>query len=133
VFRVTNSILNDIKKVLGLDPSNTSFDTDVIIHINSTFADLSDIGIGPSGGFMIADNSVTWDAFIGTTNLSLNRVKTYISLKVRMIFDPPQTSFVIDAYNKLIEEAFWRMSVREEATGWTDPNPPSTSVSMPPC
>ena len=130
---MTNSILNDIKKLLGLDPSYTAFDLDATIHINSAFAALNDIGVGPTGGYKIVDNTATWDAFIGTTDPTLESVKTYIYLRVRMVFDPPQTSFVIDAYNKLIEEEYVRLSMRKEATIWTDPNPPTTPPLTPPC
>lgn len=118
-----NSILDDVKKLLGIDPSYTAFDTDVIIHINSVFTILHGLGIGPTDGFMIMDNTVTWDAFIGT-DLNLNSIKSYFFLRVRMLFDPPTTSFVIESMNKQIEELEWRLSVKREGESWTDPNPP---------
>lgn len=118
-----NSILDDVKKLLGIDPSYTAFDTDVIIHINSVFTILHDLGIGPTDGFMIMDNTVTWDAFVGT-DLNLNSIKSYFFLRVRMLFDPPTTSFVIESMNKQIEELEWRLSVKREGESWTDPNPP---------
>jgi hypothetical protein len=120
---VTSSILNDVKKVLGLDSAYTAFDTDVIIHINTVFTILNDLGIGPTGGFETTDSSTTWDAFVGT-DLSLNRVKSYVALRVQMIFDPPSTSFVIEARNKVIQELEVRMSITREGESWTDPNPP---------
>lgn len=123
-----NSILDSVKKNLGLDPSYTVFDPDVTMHINSVFSTLNQLGIGPDNGFMIEDNSVTWDAFVGT-DLKLNSVKTYTFLRVKMLFDPPQTSFVIDAMNKQIEEFEWRLNVKREGESWTDPNPtPTTPV-----
>lgn len=122
---MVNSILDDVKKALGLDSAYTAFDPDVIMHINSVFTDLCDIGIGPATGFMIADNTTTWDAFIGT-DLTLNSVKSYVYLCVKRLFDPPTTSFTIDSMNKLIDEALVRLSMRREATAWVDPNPPPT-------
>jgi hypothetical protein len=121
---LTDSILDSIKKVLGLDPSYTAFDIDVILHINSVFVTLNQLGIGAVGGYMISDNTPTWSAFIGD-DLLLNNVKTYVFLRVKMLFDPPQTSFVIDAMNKQIEELEWRINIKREDESWTDPNPPS--------
>jgi len=122
---VTSTILNDVKKILGLDASYTAFDTDIIIHINTVFVVLNGLGIGPTNGFQITDNTTTWDAYIGT-DLNLNSVKTYIALRVQMIFDPPSTSFVIEARNKVIEELEVRLSIAREDESWTDPNPVTT-------
>lgn len=119
---MTDSILDSVKKNLGLNSSYTVFDPDVTMHINSVLATLNQLGIGPDDGFMIEDNSTTWDAFVGT-DVKLNSVKTYIYLRVKMFFDPPQTSFVIDAMNKQIEEFEWRLNVKREDESWTDPNP----------
>jgi hypothetical protein len=122
---VTGSILDETKKLLGLDASYTAFDTDVIMHINTVFSTLTQLGIGPDTGYMITDNTATWDAFIGTTDPTLNAVKSYLFMKVKMMFDPPQTSFVIEAYNKNIQELEWRLNVKREGVSWTDPNPPA--------
>ena len=129
---MTESILDSVKKVLGFDPSYTAFDLDVIMHINSVFSDLNDLGIGPTDGFSITDNSSQWSAFLGS-DLTLDRIKTYMFLRVRMIFDPPISGFAIDAMKKQIEQFEWRISVKREATGWTDPNPPSTAPPPEPC
>lgn len=118
-----DSILDSVKKVLGLDSAYTAFDVDVLMHINTVFSDLHDLGIGPDAGFMITDNTAVWSSYLGTDN-NLNRIKTYISLRVRAIFDPPQTSFAIDAMEKQIKEFEWRINVRREGTAWTDPTPP---------
>lgn len=125
------SILDDTKKMLGLGASYTAFDPDVIMHINTVLSILNQLGIGPVAGFMIADNTVTWDAFIGSTDPTLNAVKSYIFMKVKMLFDPPQTSFVIEAINKQIEELEWRLNVNREGTSWTDPNPPAPTYPNP--
>jgi hypothetical protein len=85
-----NSILNSVKKVLGLDEDDTGFDTDILIHINSMFMVLNQLGIGPENGFAIEDDSAMWADFIGVDPI-LNAVKTYVWLRVRMLFDPPST------------------------------------------
>jgi hypothetical protein len=121
---VTDSILDSVKKVLGLDPSYTVFDADVILHINTMFSVVNQLGIGPDAGFMIVDNTATWDTFIHTsTDPRLNMVKSYVYLRVRMLFDPPSTSFVISAMNEQIRELEVRMSIKREGEAWTDPNP----------
>lgn len=124
---MAGSILDDVKKVLGLDPTYTAFDPDIILHINTVFTILSQLGIGPSTGYMIMGNTETWDAYLGT-DLNLNSVKTYICVKVRMVFDPPTTGFVIAAYEKQIEELEWRLNVKREGESWTDPNPATTPL-----
>jgi hypothetical protein len=129
---MTDSILDSVKKVLGFDPSYTAFDIDVLMHINTVFSDLNDLGIGPSDGYSITDNTSQWSALLGS-DLVLNRVKTYVFLRVRMIFDPPVTSFAIDAMNKQIEQLEWRISVKREGTAWVDPNPPSPAPPLEPC
>lgn len=122
---MADSILDSVKSVCSLTPNYTPFDALLIIHINSVFMALNQLGIGPDAGFMIEDNSTTWDAFVGT-DTNLNSVKTYMGLRVRMLFDPPQTSFVIDAMNKQIAEFEWRLNVKREETSWTDPDPEPT-------
>ncbi len=127
---MTGSVLNDIKKILGLAPDYTEFDVDVILHINTVFTTLNSLGIGPTDGFMIEDNTATWDAFIGT-DLNLNSVKSYIYLRVKLLFDPPTSGFVIDAMNKQLEELAWRLNVKREGESWTDPNPTPTPPTEP--
>lgn len=120
-----DSILNSIKKILSIDPSYKAFDTDIVFHINSVFATLNQLGIGPEAGFMIEDDTTTWDAFLNN-DLKLNFVKQYVYLKVRMIFDPPQTSFVLEAMNRQAEQLEWRISVQREGVSWVNPNPITT-------
>jgi len=116
------SILTSIKKVLGLAADYTEFDEDVLLHINSVFSTLAQLGVGPVGGFMIEDDTSTWDEFIGE-DLEYNAVKTYVCLRVRLLFDPPTTSYLIDAINNQIKELEWRLNVKREETGWVDPDP----------
>lgn len=129
---MTGSVLDDVKKLLGMDATYTAFDIDVIMHINSVFNVLCDLGIGPTAGFMIMDNTTTWDAFLGT-DLNLNQVKSYMFLRVKRLFDPPTTSFAIESIDRLIQEAEWRLNVKREGESWTDPNPPPPDyLSEPP-
>lgn len=114
------SILTSVKKSLSVAEANTDFDDVLILHINSTFSDLALLGIGPVDGFMIEDDSETWDAFLGTDNRN-NNVKSYVYLKVRMLFDPPSLSFVIEAMTKQIEEYAWKINVVREGDSWVDP------------
>jgi hypothetical protein len=110
---MSDSILDSTKKILGLDSEYTPFDHDVIIYINSTFSILDQLGIGPIDGFSIEDNTATWDDYVVPSN-QLQLVKTYVYLKTRMLFDPPTTSFLIEAMNNQIKEIEWRLnSVRE--------------------
>lgn len=117
------SILNNIKKILGLDETYTAFDTDVIIHTNSVFSTLSQLGIGPADGFMIENNILTWDDYIPDGNPKLNAVKTYVYLRVRLLFDPPATSFAIAAMERQVTELEWRLNAYREETSWTEPIP----------
>lgn len=119
---MAQSILTSIKKILGVSETDDSFDVDILLHINSVFSTLNQVGIGPVEGFMIEDASATWDAFVGS-DPRLNSVKTYIYLRVRLLFDPPSTSFVIESMNKQIAELEWRLNVQREGVSWVDPNP----------
>lgn len=107
------SILTSTKKVLGIAESYKAFDLDIITHINAVFSILNQLGIGPEVGFMIEDDIKDWAAFDVPTR-QLNLVKTYVFLKVRLIFDPPTTSFLIEATHKQIEEYEWRLNVSRE-------------------
>lgn len=115
------SILKSTKKILGLAEDYTPFDLDVITHINAAFSILDQLGVGPSGGFMIEDDSTVWGDYVVPPN-QLHLVKTYIYLKVRFLFDPPATSYLITATENQIKEYEWRLNVFRE---WElDPNDP---------
>ncbi len=98
-----NSILTSTKKILGIPEEYEVFDLDIITHINSTFSILNQLGIGPLNGFTIEDKLTTWLS-IGLPERQLSMLRTYIYLKVRMLFDPPTTSFHIEAMNNQIKE-----------------------------
>lgn len=119
---MVDSILTSTKKILGLDESYTAFDVDVMTHINSAFSTLTQLGLGPEQGFMIEDSSAVWSDFLGDNSLKLNSVKTYVYLKVRLVFDPPSTSFIGDALQAQVRELEWRLNVERETTAWTDPD-----------
>ena len=119
---MTNSILDSVKKTLGLAADYTAFDTDIILYINSVFSTLTQIGVGPEDGYSISSSSSTWDAFVGTDK-NLNSVKSYVCLKVRLLFDPPTTSFAITAIEEMIKEAEWRIYVYRDNLIWTSPEP----------
>lgn len=123
---MANSILNDVKKTLGLEPDYDVFDQELIIHINTVFLTLSQLGVGPVEGFSIEDESATWAAYITTANQ--NAVKTYIYLRVRTIFDPPASSFLVTAMQDQIKELEWRLDVDYERTGYVDPDPPTILI-----
>ena len=117
-----DSILTSTKKNLGLDADYTAFDPDIVLYINGVFSTLNQLGIGPEIGFAIEDATPTWDAFLGT-DPRLNNVKNYMYLRVRMLFDPPTLSYLIDAMKEQIKELEWRMNAYREETAWTDPDP----------
>ena len=107
------SILTSIKKLLGIDEEYTQFDSDIIMHINSVFLNLTQLGVGPSEGFQIEDDSDTWEDFIGDSN-QLQAVKLYVYLKVKLLFDPPLSSSVIESMNRMITDLEWRLNVAVE-------------------
>lgn len=107
------SILTSTKKVLGIAESYTAFDLDILTHINAAFSTLNQLGVGPVNGFFIEDASAEWEEF-GVPANQLAMVRTYVFLKVRMLFDPPGTSYLIEAMNKQIEEYEWRLNAFRE-------------------
>lgn len=106
-----NSILTSIKKLLGISSDYTHFDEDIIIQINSAFSALTQLGVGPIEGFAIQDASSTWDEFIDDPRL--NMAKTYVQIKVRLAFDPPTSSALIESYNRQLDEITWRLTVAQ--------------------
>ena len=110
-----DSILDSIKKLLGFDSDYTAFDTDIMIHINSTIMGLEQLGVG-NNNYQISSKDDTWGNYLAGTNINLEAVKSFIYLKVRLIFDPPATSFTIEAYQKQIAEYEWRLFLQAEQT-----------------
>lgn len=119
------SILKSTKKILGIADSYDVFDLDIITHINTAFSTLTQLGVGPYTGFMIEDESAQWDEFIDTeTDPQYNAIRSYVYLKVRQLFDPPTTSYLITATEKQIQELEVRLNIHREETQWVDPDPP---------
>lgn len=110
------SILTSIKKLLGIAEEDTNFDQDIIMHINSVFMILTQLGVGPSKGFSIKDYDAVWSDFI-PEDFSLEAVKSYVYMKVRLMFDPPLSSAVSDAINRNISELEWRLNIGAENGG----------------
>ena len=108
------SILTSIKKLLGITEDYEQFDTDIIIHINSVFMILTQIGVGPSEGFSIKDKTAKWSDFLSYST-KLEGVKTYMYMKVRLLFDPPMTSTVIECMNRMISELEFRLSIEDNS------------------
>lgn len=107
------SILKSVKKMLGLGADYTPFDMDVIIHINTVMMFLNQLGVTKAKGFMIEDDSVVWTDVL-EDRFDLEAIKTYIYLRVRLIFDPPTSSFVLESMQKQINELEWRINVQVE-------------------
>ena len=104
------SILSTIKKMLGITEEYTQFDTDITIHINSIISVLTQIGVGPASGFLVVDKSNKWTDWL-TTSTNLESVKSYIHVRVRLLFDPPTNSAVTKSYEQIIKELEWRILV----------------------
>lgn len=116
-MEIIESILTSIKKLLGIDESYTHFDPDLIMHINSVFSILAQIGVGPANGFSITGKSETWSDFIGQNGNRFSLAKSYMHLKVKLLFDPPLSSAAIESINRQISEFEWRLSVAADPDG----------------
>lgn len=112
---ITESILGSIKKLIGPEQEYEHFDIDLIIHINTSFMILNQLGLGPVEGFRIEDKTAKWVDFLGNRK-DLEAVKTYVYLRARLVFDPPQMGYLVDAMQKQINEFEWRLNVQVENT-----------------
>lgn len=107
---MNNSILTSVKKMLGIDEAYTHFDPDIIMHINSVFLILNQLGVGPEEPFMIEDSTTEWSEFVDEG--SIEAIKSYVYLKVRSYFDPPSNGTLVNAMNDQIKELEWRLNVQ---------------------
>lgn len=105
------SILDDVKQMLGLELFDSSFDSEILLHINSVFMILSQLGVGSSTGGRVVDRVQTWDEFFGA-QADIEAIKSFTYLKVRLMFDPPTSSFVLESINKMASEFEWRLNVQ---------------------
>lgn len=108
-----DSILNTIKKMLGIEADYDAFDVDIITNINSVFMALNSLGVGPKAGFEITGADETWQQFTGDTK-KLNAVQSYIYLRVKLLFDPPSSSFVLESMKQQADEFGWRLHIQSE-------------------
>lgn len=111
----SESILTSTKKLLGLTEDYTHFDVDIIMHINSVLAILCQLGVGPAEGFSIEDDKAQWSDFLKNDD-RLNLVKSYVHHKVRLLFDPPLSSAVLEAIERTIKELDWRILVASDTS-----------------
>lgn len=107
------SILKSVKKTLGLAPDYTPFDEDIIMHINSVFADLNQLGLGPEVGFEIQDDTATWDEYL-QNELRYASVKSYMNVCLRLLFDPPDNGYTTVSMEKMKDRMEWRMNIARE-------------------
>lgn len=116
-----DSILNTVKKMLGLQPDYNAFDVDVLVNINAALMSLMQIGVGPEEGFVVTGSDETWSDFLEASQLTeLGALQNYVYLKVRTLFDPPTNSSVLEAMNKVILEYEWRMNIQVDKGGDED-------------
>ena len=103
------SIFESVKNLLGVQEEDTSFDQDILIHLNTVLSICTQIGVGPDEGFIVTDNSQTWNDFV-RDSAKLSAVKSYVYLRVRRLFDPPLSSSVASANDDAIAELEWRLN-----------------------
>lgn len=115
-----DSILDSIKKLLGIQPEYRAFDEDLIIHINTIFVVLNQLGIGPQEGFFIVDETTYWDEYMTDINQAI--VRSYVYLKVRLLFDPPGSGILVDSINRMISELEWRLYLEGDSPKGGDEN-----------
>lgn len=108
-----DSILESVKKMLGIHEEYTHFDSDLIMHINSVFMILTQLGVGPKEGFAISDSVDTWNEFI-PEDQNIQAVKTYMHHKVKLLFDPPLSATVMECMNRVVSELEWRLNIEVE-------------------
>lgn len=111
---IMNGILSSIRKLLLLGEDQTPFDVDIMMHINSILPILNQLGVGPDEGFTVVDETATWQAFLGAYP-NLDSVRSYVYLKVKLLFDPPINSAVIESMNRAVGELEWRINATAEA------------------
>lgn len=110
-----DSILTSVKKMIGIDASYTHFDTDIIMHINSVFMILNQLGVGPPAMFTIQDEYAVWTDFISEDGPQMELVKSYMYLRVKLLFSPPDGTALLNSSNEMIKEFEWRLNVAAES------------------
>lgn len=110
------SILDTTKRACGIEPDDTDYDLELIPHINSVFMVLQQLGVGPAEGYVIFDKNATWSEFIGTDQIAA--VISYMGLRVRLLFDPPQTGPATEAMERQAGQLEWRLNIQAEGVKW---------------
>lgn len=113
---MNDSILDTIKSMLGPAEDYDEFSTDILIHINSALSILTQLGVGPTNGFRVLDKTDTWGEFIPAGREDLDSIKTYVYLRVKLVFDPPTNSAALEAIKETIKEFEWRLNAAVEST-----------------
>ena len=111
-----NNILNDVKRSIGLMPEYDSFDQVLIMHINSVFMILHQMGVGPDSGFRLVTGEEVWTDFLPSTYENFESVKSYVGMKVRLLFDPPSSSTHMECIKQAINEFEWRLNFEAEVS-----------------
>jgi hypothetical protein len=124
---MTTSILNSTKEKLGIAADYNVFDNQIIDFINAVFSTVAQLGIGPPDGFEIADDTAEWDDIL-VANRHLNAVKSYVFLRVRVLFDPPTTGYHVTAMDNQIKELEWRLNTYREEAAWVPPVTPEEDL-----
>ena len=111
-----DNILNSVKLAIGYPPEQMAFDNIIIMHINSVFMILAQAGVGPKNGFRITDDSSEWTDFLSSDDENFESVKSYVCLKVRLLFDPPSNTTHMQSLKDMINEFEWRLNIEAEIT-----------------
>lgn len=109
----SDSILQSVRKVMCGSATADEFDTDLIMHINTVFNMLTQLGVGPEAGFEITDDTAEWTDFV-SSNVLLNSIKSYVYVRVRLLFDPPANQALITSMEKYADELGWRINLTAE-------------------
>lgn len=117
---MNESILTSVKAMLGLADDYTAFDPEITLYINAALADLNQVGVGPVEGFEIQDKTATWQQFI-PADVTHNNVPAFVGLRVRLLFDPPESSYAIASFQQQIDQLIWRIRERREEYAWIPP------------
>ena len=110
---VKDSILDSLKQMVSIEKEYDVYDVDILININSIFSTLQQLGVGPTEGFSIDDSAAVWDDFL-SGDKKINNVKSYMYLRLKLLFDPPPTSFALEAVKEQIKEMEWRLMVQKD-------------------
>lgn len=118
---MSESILTSVKKALmGVTEDYKAFDDQLILHINGVFSTLNQLGVGPKNGYIISSDEETWSDYLGENENLLAFVKPYMVNKVKLAFDPPSSSFVLNSLEKQTEELTWRIRVMVDSINNTN-------------